>query len=127
MKAGRAQAGPRNGFLEMDMAVEELAGGIAKLALRGRFDTTGAVMVELPFNKVATEKRAVMVDLSAVTFMSSYGIRVLLVAAKIVNGKGGRLVILCPDNYVARVLDTAGLHALIPVFRDEAAALAALA
>jgi anti-anti-sigma factor len=68
-----------------------------------------------------------MVDLSAVTFMSSYGIRVLLVAAKIVNGKGGKLVILCPDNYVGRVLDTAGLNALIPVFRDEAAAAAALA
>ena len=31
----------------MDIAVEELAGGVAKVVLRGRFDTTGAVVVEL--------------------------------------------------------------------------------
>ena len=111
----------------MDMAVEEVAGGITKVVLRGRFDTTGAVMVELPFNKVATEKRAVIVDLSDVTFMSSYGIRVLLVGAKIVNSKGGKLVILCPDNNVAKVLKTAGMDALIPIFQTENAAAAALA
>jgi anti-anti-sigma factor len=111
----------------MDMAVEEVAGGITKVVLRGRFDTTGAVMVELPFNKVATEKRAVMVDLSDVSFMSSYGLRVLLVGTKIISGKGGKLVILCPDNYVGKVLKTAGMDALIPVFQSESAAAAALA
>jgi anti-sigma B factor antagonist len=110
----------------MEMAVEELAGGITKVILRGRFDTTGAVVLELPFNKLATEKRAVMVDLANVSFMSSYGIRVLLVGAKIVNGKGGKLVIHCPDNYVAKVLKTAGMDALIPIFSNESAAAAAL-
>jgi anti-anti-sigma factor len=111
----------------MDMAVEDVAGDITRVILRGRFDTTGAVVVELPFNKVATEKRAIMVDLSDVSFMSSYGIRVLLVGAKIVSSKGGKLVILCPDNYVAKVLKTAGMDALIPIFQSESAAAAALA
>jgi anti-anti-sigma factor len=110
----------------MDMAVEDVAGGITKVVLRGRFDTTGAVVIELPFNKIATEKRAIMVDLSAVSFISSYGIRVLLVGAKIVNGKGGKLVILCPDNYVAKVFKTAGMDALIPIFQSESAAAGAL-
>jgi anti-sigma B factor antagonist len=111
----------------MDMSVDDLAGGISKVVLRGRFDTTGAVVVELPFNKLVTEKRKVIVDLSAVTFLASYGIRVLLVGAKIVNGKGGNLVILCPDNNVAKVLKTAGMDALIPTHQTEAAAMAALA
>jgi anti-anti-sigma factor len=111
----------------MEMAVEDAAGGITRVILRGRFDTTGAVVVELPFNKIATEKRAIMVDLGAVNFLSSYGIRVLLVGAKVVNGKGGKLVILCPENYVAKVLKTAGLDTLIPIFRSESAATAALA
>src|SRR5499433_1996294 len=82
----------------MDISTEDLAGGITKVSLRGRFDTTGAVVIELPFNKIVTEKSRVIVDLSAVSFLASYAIRVLLVGAKIVNGKGGRLVILCPDN-----------------------------
>jgi anti-sigma B factor antagonist len=111
----------------MDMSVDDLAGGISKVVLRGRFDTTGAVIVELPFNKLVTEKRKIIVDLSAVTFLASYGIRVLLVGAKIVNGKGGNLVILCPDNNVAKVLKTAGMDALIPIHQSEAAAIAALA
>ena len=111
----------------MDIAVEDLAGGIAKVVLRGRFDTTGAVVVELPFNKIVTETRRVLVDLSNVTFLSSYGIRVLLVGAKIVNGKGGKLVILCPDNNVAKVLKTAGTDTLIPTFQNEDAAAAAVA
>jgi anti-anti-sigma factor len=110
----------------MDIAVEKLAGGITKVVLRGRFDTTGAVVVELPFNKAVTENSRIMVDLSAVSFLASYAIRVLLVGAKIVDGKGGKLVILCPDNNVAKVLKTAGMDALIPIHPSESAAAAAL-
>jgi anti-sigma B factor antagonist len=111
----------------MDIAVEEIAGRIAKIVLRGRFDTTGAVVIELAFNRIVTEKHRVIVDLSSVTFLSSYAIRVLLVGAKIVNGKGGNLVILCPEGNVARVLKTAGTDMLIPVLRTQEAAAAALA
>jgi hypothetical protein len=50
-----------------------------------------------------------------VTFLPSYSIRVLLVGAKIVDGKGGKLVVLCPEGNVWRVLKTAGADALIPV------------
>jgi anti-sigma B factor antagonist len=110
----------------MDIAVEELAAGITKVVLRGRFDTTGAVLVELPFNKIITEKSRIMVDLSAVSFLASYAIRVLLVGAKIINGRGGKLVILCPDNNVAKVLRTAGMDALIPVLQTESAAMTVL-
>ena len=111
----------------MDIAVEDLAGGISKVVLRGRFDTTGAVVVELPFNKIVTEKRNIIVDLSAVSFLTSYAIRVLLVGAKIVKSKDGRLVVVCPDNNVAKVLKTAGMDALIPIFQSESAAVGALA
>jgi anti-anti-sigma regulatory factor len=52
---------------------------------------------------------------------------VLLIGAKIVAGKGGRLVILCPDNNVAKVLKSAGMDTLIPVHHTEAAATAAVA
>ena len=110
----------------MEIGVEELEAGVAKIVLRGRFDTTGAVVIELPFNAAMSEKRAIIVDLSAVSFLSSYGIRVLLVGAKIASREGGRLVILCPDNNVAKVLKTAGTSALLPIFHDQTAALAAV-
>src|ERR1700730_10064839 len=111
----------------MDISAEDLPGGITKVVLQGRFDTTGAVVIELPFNKIVTEQRKIIVDLSAVNFLASYGIRVLLVGAKIVKSKGGNLVILCPDNNVAKVLKTAGMDALIPIHQTETAEAAALA
>ena len=105
----------------MDIAVEDLKGGITKVVLRGRFDTTGAVVAEVPFNKIVTG------ELSSVNVLASYAIRGLLIGAKIVAGKGGRLVILCPDNNVAKVLKSAGMDTLIPIHETEPAATAALA
>jgi anti-anti-sigma factor len=111
----------------MEITVEEAAVGLAKVVLRGRFDTTGAVVVELPFNKIVREHRRIIVDLFAVTFLSSYAIRVLLVGAKIVNEKGGKLVILCPGGNVAKVLKSTRTDALIPTFQTQDAAVAACA
>src|SRR6266566_4294664 len=110
----------------MDMIMENMAGGITKLVLRGRFDTTSAVAVELPFNEIATQHPKVIVDLSAVSFLSSYGIRLLLIGAKTVHGSGGKLVIICPDKNVLKVLNTAGTDALIPIFETDTAAAKAL-
>jgi len=110
----------------MQIAVETLPQGATKVVLRGRMDTTGAVLIELPFNTVAAEQRAIVVDLSAVDFLSSYGIRVLLVGAKLAKSKGGKLAIVCPDNNIAKVLNTTGMNELIPTFQDENAALAAV-
>jgi hypothetical protein len=52
----------------------------------------------------------------------------LLVGAKIATGKGSKLAILCPDDntIVAKVLKTARIGDLIPVFQSEDAAVAAV-
>ena len=109
------------------MTTEEIGDGRVKVVLRGRFDTTGAILIEMPFNALTSEKQAIVVDLSAVNFLSSYGIRVLLVGAKTVKSKGGKLVILCPEGNVAKVLQAAGTDTLIPVHGSEDAAIAAIA
>jgi anti-anti-sigma factor len=111
----------------MEIAVEDLAGGATKVVLRGRFDSTGAVVVELPFQKVATEQRRIAVDLAGVNFLSSYGVRVLLVGAKLAAGKGGRMVLVSPNDHVTKVLKIAGADTLIPTFRTLPEAEASLA
>ena len=111
----------------MNIRIEELAGEVTRIVLDGRLDSSGAVEIELPFNTVATEKRAIVVDLTGVAFLSSYGVRLLLVGAKICAAKGGKLVILCPDGHVAKVLRIARFDALAPIFEREEDALSALA
>jgi anti-sigma B factor antagonist len=108
----------------MDIRIED--GDITKVVLSGRLDSSGAVEIELPFNAIVTEKRAIAVDLSGVTLLSSYGVRLLLVGAKLCADKGGRLVVLRPQGHVAKVLRIARFDALAPIVETEAAARAAL-
>ncbi len=111
----------------MDMVVEDIDGGIAHVILRGRLDIAGADAIDLKFNAVAGSRRAVIVDLSGVDFLASLGIRVLLLGARAVKNKGGKLVILAPGDNVNKVLTTAGTDMLIPSYFDRDAAIAAVA
>jgi anti-anti-sigma factor len=110
----------------MDIAVEDLGRGATKVVLQGRLDTTRAVLMELPFQAAIADKTKVILDLSSVDFLSSYALRVLLVGAKVVEGKGGKLAIVCRDANVAKVLRTARTSDLLPVFDDDDAAIAAV-
>jgi anti-sigma B factor antagonist len=110
----------------MDMDVEEIDGGVTNVVLRGRLDTAGAGAIDLKFNVIAGAKRAVIVDLSKVDFMASMGIRLLVMGAKTVTRKGGKLVVLSPDENVFAVLKTAGIEQLMPILFDRGAAIAAV-
>jgi anti-anti-sigma factor len=74
----------------------------------------------------ATAARHILVDLVDVDFLASIGIRSLISNAKAVQQRGGRMVLLVSaDSAVAKTLETTGVDALIPMFTDPAAALAA--
>ena len=108
----------------MEMQVEDLNGGVAMVTLRGRLDMTGAGLIDLKFSIVAGSKRSIVVDMSAVEFLASLGIRVLVMGAKAVKNKGGRLVLLSPQDNVKLVLTTAGIDEIIPIMFDRADAIA---
>jgi anti-sigma B factor antagonist len=109
----------------MEMQVEELEGGVTNVVLRGRLDTVGAGVIDLKFNVIAGAKRAIIVDLSGVDFLASLGIRVLVMGAKAVRNKGGK-VFFSPGENVSSVLKTAGIDQLVPVMFDRSAAIAAV-
>lgn len=108
----------------MELIVDEL-GSVTNVAMKGRLDAKGAESADLPLSVLAGSKSAIIVDLTEVDFLASLGIRVLVTAAKAVQRKGGKLVIVVPGGNVRMVLDTAGLDSLIPMFPDRAAAVAA--
>jgi anti-sigma B factor antagonist len=109
----------------MEMDVEEAEGGVALVIMRGRLDTVGASAIDLKFNAIAGARRAIVVDLSQVDFLASLGIRVLMLGARAVKNKGGKLVILAPTDGVRSVLAAARTETLIPVYLDRSTALAA--
>jgi anti-anti-sigma factor len=113
-------------ILPMEMQVEDLDDGVTMVALRGRLDMVGAGEIDLKFSAVAGSKRCIVVDMSAVEFLASLGIRVLVMGAKAVRNKGGKLVLLSPQDSVNMVLVSAGIDEIIPVLFDQAAAVAAV-
>jgi anti-anti-sigma factor len=110
----------------MPISIEELAGNVTKVVLSGRLDIAGAREIELPMAVVAGSRRAVVVDLSAVEFMASLGLRGIVISAKSIFSKRGKIVLLMPRPPVEEVITTTGIDTLIPIYHDEAAAIAAV-
>jgi anti-anti-sigma factor len=110
----------------MEMLVEELDGGVTKVVLRGRMDIAGANVIDLGFNAIAGARRALVVDMSGVTFLASLGIRVLVIGAKTVSMKRGKMALLAPIEEVETVLTTLRIDSIIPIFHDAEAAVAAV-
>jgi anti-sigma B factor antagonist len=95
--------------------------------LRGRLDIQGTDAIGTRFAILASsEGRRIVVDLSALEFLASIGIRSLVTNAKAQQQRAGRLVLFVGDNAaVAKVLTTTGIDTVIPMFTDEAGARAA--
>lgn len=102
----------------MEINVEMLDGGITRVQLEGRLDIAGAAAIDLRFSTVSGAGRAVIVDLSRVSFIASMGMRTLVSGAKAVRSKGGRMVLLLPEENVEKALRTASIDTLIPIFHD---------
>ena len=102
----------------MQIEAESLSSGILKIDLAGRMDVQGAQEIDVKFAAYASRQRAVIVDMSAVSFLASMGMRTLLLAAKAISQRGGKMVLLNPDASVTHALEMAGIDTLIPIFRS---------
>jgi anti-sigma B factor antagonist len=111
----------------MQLETEELDGGILKVNLAGRLDIAGADRISVPLAALAaTDSRRVILDLSAVEFLASIGVRAILQNARAHHLRGGSLVLLGPRPLIHEVLVTAGVPNVVPVVADLDAARAAL-
>jgi anti-sigma B factor antagonist len=113
----------------MEISSEKLADGIMKIQLSGRMDMQGTAAIETKFTAYAVrDNGAVVVDMSAVSFLASIGIRTLILSAKALQHRGGKIALFKPDAGVRKVLEMAGVDSLIPVCDSmESACLAVTA
>jgi anti-anti-sigma factor len=112
----------------MDMSVGELAGGALCVALEGRLDTVGVDKVEPRFTAVVTEAaRDLALDLSAVTFLASMGVRMIIATARAQRARGLNLVLFGAQPMVQSTLRMVALDQIIPIVPDRPSAEARLA
>jgi anti-anti-sigma factor len=99
----------------MQLETEDVAPGVTKASLTGRLDIEGARQIDLHFNVLAGSRRALIVDLAAVTFVASMGLRTLMLGFKAIASKSGKAVILSPTPEVQDVLVSSGIDTLAPI------------
>lgn len=110
----------------MKMEQSELPGNVLKIKLTGPLDIAGSQEIELPMSVVAGSRDKVAIDMSGVSFLASIGIRQLVMTARKIGGRGGRLVVFAPNDDALKVLRATGIDKIIPISTDEASAVAAL-
>jgi anti-sigma B factor antagonist len=111
----------------MRLEYAKLENGVHLLKLSGRLDIIGTGEIETEFaGYCAVDKGRVLVDLSGVDFLTSIGIRLLVVNAKALAARGGRMILLNPRPEVRTVLEIAGIPAIIPMYENLESALAVL-
>ena len=91
--------------------------GILKLTLNGRFDTFGAGPVQQVldgyFNK---HPKFIVMDMANVDFISSAGIRVLLITAKEAEARKGVLALVGLRPYCRELIESIHMAGALPQF-----------
>lgn len=101
----------------MEMQYSEDNNGIGLITLIGKLDIVGTGEIEPRFSGYcAGDKARVVVDLSQVDFLASIGIRLLVLTAKSVASRGGKMVLINPKPEVQGVLEITGIPAIIPIY-----------
>lgn len=111
----------------MEILLQEQDGCLV-LSIAGRLDSIAAPLLQSRFEEVLTpEKTRIVVDMAGVDYISSGGLRVLLIMAKEVGAMGGGIVLAQLHPFVEDILTMSGFHTLIPaaVTREDALKLLA--
>jgi len=112
----------------MEIEVTPLDPSVNCLRLQGRLDAAAVDRIEVKINASAVAPgRDLLVDLSAVEFVASLGIRLLITAARSLKAKGARMVLFGAQPLVHEVLEHVAIDQIVPIVADEAAARALLA
>lgn len=106
--------------------IEEIQDDINIYQLKGRLDSnTSHGLEEKLFQAISDGSKRIIVDFKDLNYISSDGIRVILICTKAIKRKEGQIVLCCMRDYVKEVFEIAGLGSLLPVVATMKEALKA--
>jgi anti-anti-sigma factor len=92
---------------------------LTRISLDGRLDIEGAQTIDQKFAfATSTKGLRLAVDLSAVSFLASIGLRTLLTAARAQAARGGKMVLVAPNEMVRKTLELANVESIVPIVDD---------
>jgi anti-sigma B factor antagonist len=119
-------SGGGNGQL-LAVRIETGDDGVSVVSLAGELDLSTIPRIEAPLLRELRGNPAVVLDLTALSFIDSSGIGLLIKAFR--NGEnpgGGQLhTVIARDSQIERVFRLAGIDRALPLYLDRGAAVAA--
>jgi anti-anti-sigma factor len=100
---------------ELKVTLERLESSVVLRAVGPVDSTTAASLQEPLLQAVESSSGAVQLDLAQVSYLSSAGMRVLLLAAKALQKRGERLRLLNVPQQIHSLLNLAGFTSFIDV------------
>ncbi len=93
----------------------------------GRIDSSSSSSFEEQcLNLIGSKSQKTVIDLSGVDYVSSAGLRVLLISAKKAKATGGALTLCGPQGSVREVVSLSGFDSLLGAHETVAQAISAL-
>jgi len=103
---------------------ESKINGIVVLGIKGKLDTnTAPQLQEKLFASITGGEKQFAIDCAQLEYISSAGLRVLLLAAKQLRNVSGKIVLYALKTHVKEVFDLAGFSAAFPLLNSQAEAL----
>jgi anti-anti-sigma factor len=97
-----------------------------KVSLNGRLDGVTANLVENEFQvQIEMGEKLFIFDLTHVSYISSAGLRAVLIAAKKTKSVQGKLAFVGLDDNVKEVFDMSGFSTILSIYPTEDEALLA--
>lgn len=107
----------------MDISIEKQS-QVAVVVAGGRLDAAGAPEIEASCKALIQEgSKRLLLDMVKVEYISSAGLRSLLVLAKAVKSAGGAMVLCSLTPAVREVMTISGFDNILVLATDRAAAL----
>src|SRR5262245_29599396 len=107
----------------MKIAKGTVPGGLV-IRLEGPLDTNSAPELAGPPTDVESVSGRLVFDLADLSYVSSAGLRILLMAARAMESAGGSAALCSVQDPVKEILEIAGFTEILPIFPDREAAFA---
>jgi anti-anti-sigma factor len=100
--------------------VQKERNGVMELSISGRLDAVSAVEADKDFNSVIDAGHEnLLVNLGSLDYISSAGLRVLLVVAKRIQQNGGKVVLCSLSPNVREVFEISGFSSIFKIFTTD--------
>lgn len=86
-----------------------------ELVISGRLDTGTAPELEAKLKQVPKDIQTLYLNMQNVQYISSAGLRVVLLAHKLMLPTGGKMIICSPSAFCKQVLEATGMDSILTV------------